>query len=180
MGNEAHVRIDEGIKRGHKNENANPRNPLGQYLPILPRADNAAIHAALTEYAEGATLDDIATKHGVSKQAIYSWLLGDLGGKEHSELVTQALTARIADADHRLDSSTTPLDLARAREQARFRRMDFERRRSHLYGQQQTSIQVNAGGPVQINVVSFYDAAPQQISSSDTNSLPNLGQDADK
>lgn len=156
-----HVRIDEGISRSYpQRENANERNAKGQYLPLLPSSPDA-ISKALADYAAGATLEQIAETHQVSKQALYSWLLGDIGGKEHADLVTRALTSRIAEADENLDNSANPLDLSRAREQARFRRMDFERRRAHLYGQQQASINVNASGPVSIQVVE-YVVAPAQ------------------
>lgn len=166
-----HVRIDEGVKRDYpQRANDNPRNEKGQFKPLIPK-DDATLAAALTAYSQGATLAQIAEQYEVSEQAIYSWLLGDMGGKEHADLVTQALTARIADADKSLDESTTPLELSRSREQARFRRMDFERRRAHLYGQQQQQINVNANGPVSVQVVSF--AAGQQLPAIDEKIVSN-------
>jgi hypothetical protein len=63
--------------------------------------------------------------------------LGELGGSDHTLLVTQSLTSRIANADDRLETADNALDLARAREMARNARLDLERRRSSLYGQKQ-------------------------------------------
>ena len=135
-----HVRIDEGIKRGPRKKTgpkpSSPRRNNGQFIPVLPN-DPEAISKALKDYADGATLEQIAEQHGVTKQAVYSWLLGELGGEQHSALVTRALTARIAKGDETLDLADNPLDLQRGREQARNARLDLERRRSSLYGQKQ-------------------------------------------
>jgi hypothetical protein len=132
-----HVRIDEGYKRGKKipqRRNNNPIDPeTKRFLPLIPRDDDS-IRKALTDHANGATLAQIADHHGVSAPAIYAAIYGDVGAAEHEELVTRSLTARIAQADQLLDTASDPLNLARAREQARLRRMDLERRRPRLYG----------------------------------------------
>lgn len=145
-----HVRIDEGIKRGPKKKPgpkpSSPRRNNGQFLPVLPN-DPQSIEKALQDYISGATLKQIADQHGVTRQAIYGWLLGELGGEQHSALVTRALTARIAKGDETLDTADNPLDLQRGREQARNARLDLERRRSSLYGQKQ---EVNHTGVVTI------------------------------
>jgi hypothetical protein len=133
-------RIDKGVKRGPRlkpgRKPRSPRRNNGDFLPILSN-DPEAIKKALEDYSKGATLEQLARKHKVTRQAIYGWLLGDLGGEQHSSLVTQSLTARIASADHLLDTGDNALDVQRGREQARFARMDYERRRPHLYGQKQ-------------------------------------------
>lgn len=135
-----HVRIDEGVKRGPRKKPgpkpSSPRRNNGQFINVLPN-EPEAIKAALEAYRSGATLQQIADYHQVTKQAVYGWLLGELGGEQHAMLVTQALTSRIASADDRLETADNPLDLARAREQCRNARLDLERRRSHLYGQKQ-------------------------------------------
>lgn len=56
---------------------------------------------------------------------------------QYRDLVTDALITRIAEADDDLDNALTPIDIARARERAKFSRMDFERRRPELYGPKQ-------------------------------------------
>ena len=148
---ESHIRtrIDKGVKRGPRlskngkligrpphTQELSPRRKNGQIAEKLSN-DHQAIEQAMREYAAGATLESLAKTHHVTRQAIYSWLLGDLGGEQHNSLVTQALTARIAKADNTLETSTLPLDVQRGREMARFSRMDYERRRPHLYGQKQ-------------------------------------------
>lgn len=133
-----HTRIDEGVKRGPRKKPgpkpSSPRRDNGQFLPVLPN-DPQSIAKALQDYISGATLLQIAQQHGVTRQAVYGWLLGELGGEQHSTLVTRALTARIANGDEMLDTADNPLDLQRGREQARNARLDLERRRSSLYGQ---------------------------------------------
>lgn len=135
-----HQRIDEGIKRGPRKKPgpkpSSPRRENGNFLPILPN-EPESIRQALEEYCDGATLKEIGQKYGVTRQAVYGWLLGELGGEQHSALVTRALTARIAKGDETLDSADNPLDLQRGREQARNARLDLERRRSALYGAKQ-------------------------------------------
>jgi transposase-like protein len=166
-----HTRIDEGIKRGPRKPR-NKRTSLGQFAPILPRTQDS-IKLAITEYKQGASLAQLAQKHGVTKQAIYGWLLADLGGPEHDRLVTEALTARIAKADESLDTADSPLDLARAREQCRWSRMDLERRRPSLYGQKQEVTHNLPNGPlinIQLSgqsVVHLQQDAAQQSASTD-------------
>ena len=135
-----HQRIDEGLKRGPRKKPgpkpSSPRRNNGQFLPTLPN-DPQSIKKALEDYVHGATLKELGQTYGVTRQAVYGWLLGELGGEQHSALVTRALTARIANGDETLDSADNPLDLQRGREQARNARLDLERRRSNLYGPKQ-------------------------------------------
>jgi len=133
-------RIDKGVKRGPRQkgrpfhtQELSPRRKNGQIAEKLSN-DPKLIEQAMREYSAGATLEELAKKHHVTRQAIYGWLLGDLGGEQHASLVTQALTSRIADADEQLETASLPLDVQRGRERARFSRMDYERRRPHLYG----------------------------------------------
>lgn len=134
-----HVRIDEGIKRPRKKPGRKPSSPRrnnGDFLPILSNKPED-IKAALQDYINGATLEQIGKRHGVSRQAVYGWLLGELGGQEHADLVTRALTARIARADEFLETGENALDVTRGERMARHYRTDLERRRSSLYGQKQ-------------------------------------------
>lgn len=99
----------------------------------LPAPDRA--RAAIEAYAAGISIQDIAAQHGVDRGTIYDWMLADLGGEQYQQLITRALVRRIADADHKLEAADEPHHIARAREMARFARMDLERRRPALYGQ---------------------------------------------
>ena len=146
MSNEAHVRIDEGIKRGKRRKPGAqpdaPRKPNGTFLPILPRLGperDRAIAAAINAYAEGLTLTEAAEQYGVSKQAMRMWLLSE-APEEYRQAQTEGLLTRIAEADDGIaeaKDTRDPIVLACAREQARFARMDLERRRPHLYGPKQ-------------------------------------------
>ena len=149
-----YIRIDRGVKRGKRSPTVRTRNDLGQYCPILPK-DPEIIRGALTDYAGGATLQQLGDRYGVDRAAIYAWTLGNLAPPEHEELVRRALTARIARSDHMLETAPEPVNVTRGREMARFARMDYERLRPAIYGQSQVAVQVNANGPIQVNVVSF-------------------------
>lgn len=94
-------------------------------------------------YLEGESLNELAAENGVSRRTVYCWLLAGLGDKRYHEVVTQALVNRIADADELLEGARDPVQIARAREMARFARMDFERRRPGLYGQKQLNVTVS-------------------------------------
>ena len=107
------------------------------------------IPVAVQRYIDGDDVRDIAKDNHVSRQTIYNWMFSELGDKKEVEkLITFALIRKIADADDKLETATTGLDLARARELARFARMDFERRRPKLYGSQQGQ----ANALVQVNI----------------------------
>lgn len=103
---------------------------------LPPERRDAVMRDILTRYAEGDTLDRLATDHGVSRATVYNWLLGGGADLSHADLVTMALTARVERADRALEVARDALDIQRAREQARYARMDLERRRPAIYGQQ--------------------------------------------
>lgn len=113
---------------GHRNHGALAAVDLQRCMDMLRR---------------GLSLRDVANSLGVSRQAIHAWMLRE-GGEQYHEVITMALTQRVADADVALDESRDAIDIARAREQARFARMDLERRRPNLYGQR-TQVTHEAG-----------------------------------
>ena len=144
------VRIDRGVKRGKRprtsstpgRKPSSPRRNNGDFIPVLSNKPED-IKAALQDYINGATLEEIGQRHGVTRQAVYGWLLGELGGQQHVDLVTRALTARIARADEFLETGTNALDVTRGERMARHYRTDLERRRSNLYGQKQEVTHIN-------------------------------------
>lgn len=83
----------------------------------------------------GEGLRAIALSLGVSNVGLRAWLLRTEGEQYH-EVVTCALAQRVAEADEMLEAAEDVVSIARAREIARYSRMDFERRRPALYGQQ--------------------------------------------
>ena len=88
----------------------------------------------IKRYSEGESVQDLARESRSSRETIYAWMLGGLGAEQYESLVTRCLTNRIADADQRLATGSDMSDIVRAREMAKFSRMDLERRRPHLYG----------------------------------------------
>lgn len=103
-------------------------------LPI-PKPEN--LPELVRRYAEGRTsLRKLARELGVDHKVLYRWLLAETG-EAHAEVVTSCLVARIADADEDLEGATDKTDVAKRTAQARFARMDYERRRPNLYGVKQ-------------------------------------------
>jgi transposase-like protein len=98
----------------------------------------------IQEYIAGRSVQDIAAQHGVDRGIIYDWMLADLGPEQYQQLITRALVARVRRADEQLETAEQPHHIARARETAKFARMDLERRRPQLYGQRQ-QIEINMG-----------------------------------
>ena len=128
-----------------------PKKPKN-HPAVAPAKAN--LPAIIAEYASGAkTLKQLAEKNGIARITLYQWMLSDLGKGQYDDLITQALIARISEADAELEGAADSLALARARELMRFTRMDFERRRPHLYGQKQ-ELSVQVAPILHISVVS--------------------------
>lgn len=140
MPNEAHVRIDDGLKRGPRTQYNRPNaidEHTGRILPLLsPEKRLEAVQNAAKRIENGERLVDIAKDIGVTKQALSLWLLDDIPEQYHLAQ-RRGLINKIIDADTALEVADNPLDLARAREQAKFTRWDAERRLSRLFGQKQ-------------------------------------------
>lgn len=90
------------------------------------------------------TIPQLKVKYGLrSRRTVYNWMLAAVGDKKYHELVTQMLVNRVAEGDEKLEDAKDVLEVQRAREIARFARMDFERRRPALYGQKQLNVNVH-------------------------------------
>lgn len=87
-------------------------------------------------YLNGETLESLAKEQGKTYRQLYYFLLTDKA-VGHDDLITECLTSRVADADLSMDTAHDSVSLARAREAAKFARMDLERRRPKLYGPKQ-------------------------------------------
>lgn len=112
----------------------------------LPVPQHPPIPSVVQQYLNGQSIQELAQQYQRCHRTIYHWLLKECG-PDYDDTVTDALIARIADADLQLEEAQSPLQIARAREVAKFARMDFERRRPKLYGpkqeiQQDTTIRV--------------------------------------
>lgn len=96
----------------------------------------------IQRYLNGESIRDLTKEYKRSYQILYNWMLTETGS-DYEHLISRALTNRIAEADQALDEAIAPIDIARARERARFSRMDFERRRPKLYGPKQEVVSDN-------------------------------------
>lgn len=121
-----HVRIDEGIKRGPRKQRIKPsqierevrqraRNNLGKFLPIHTKEQRQAVVADALQLLEaGLTTDDIGRKHGVTGEAVRTWLVA---AKEDAAdartLFFSRIQVQLADE---IQLAQDPLALARARE----------------------------------------------------------------
>jgi hypothetical protein len=88
-------------------------------------------------YRNGESLQELAKGSPVVHRQLYNWMLNGLGDVQYEQIVTECLINRIADADQKLEEGCDSIHIARAREMSRYARMDFERRRPHLYGPKQ-------------------------------------------
>ena len=132
-----HIRIDDGIPRGARRPPAIPNQrdeTTGQMLPIVsPDERSRLICSALHQIEHGATLKSIAATIGITIEGLRLWLL-DEGPEQYAAVQRKGLIARIVHADQELSTAADPLELARARETARFARWDAERRLPKLFG----------------------------------------------
>ena len=125
---------------------------MGQELSLqvnpeqAPEAAREHLPEIIRRYAEGESMQVLAAEQGKHRQTLYRWMLAGTGDKQYHDLVTYCLVQRVQEADEELRKASDPCDIARARETARFARMDLERRRPKLYGakpeQESMSIQV--------------------------------------
>ena len=90
----------------------------------------------ITRYLAGASMLELAKDSPVSVRTLYRYILKELGPK-YREAQQECLTNRIADADMMILESTDNWQVSRAREVARFARMDYERRFPGEYGLKQ-------------------------------------------
>jgi hypothetical protein len=113
----------------------------------------------ISRYLAGESMQVLAAECKKGRRILYSWILAECGGERYRELVTEALVARIADADEALEEARGMGDAVRVaacREACRFYRMDFERRRPALYGAKQ-----EGGGGTTLIVMANLRPAPQ-------------------
>lgn len=113
---------------------------------VLSPEEREKVPEIVERYLSGEPVPSLAAECGVDRRKLYDWMFTELGGEKYQELVTRCLVARIADADTRLERSTDLLEFQKARESAKFYRMDFERRRPALYGVKQ-EVSHSGGGP---------------------------------
>ena len=142
----AHVRIDEGVKRGPRNQidrrpkAANAQDRKGQIVStISPELKATIIRECHELMATGKTPAEIAISHNVSPRTVQYWLLGDETAEAaRGQLIASELARTLDDMREPPEGTPdSPLRLARAREEFRAWSWIAERRESRLYGQKQ-------------------------------------------
>ena len=120
---QANRRIDAGIKRGprvkpsdmEREVRERARQTNGTFLPVhTPEQRRAVLDDALQCLQQGLTTDDIAKKHGVSGQAVRTWLVA--AGEEYSMARTIFYARMQVGYLEQIESANDPLALARGRE----------------------------------------------------------------
>ena len=133
---EAHVRIDEGIKRGPKAKRKPlpvRRNEAGTAEAIPPDLDPKFV---LDLYLQHPTTSGIAQQLGVRRSSLTLWLRKRCPEDWKNVQIAKALM-RKEDADYGLETAGDALTLARAREMLRSGQWDLERLDSHTWGPKQ-------------------------------------------
>ena len=140
MANEAHVRIDEGIKRigkrGMRQEAR--RSPASKGLIPWRQHDPEKRKAIILEAPErilrGETTTEIAKSYQIPSSTLRSWLVGNPEAEEaRGAMLAQELMVKIQE----IEGATDALTLAQAREGFKAWSWIAERRESRLYGQKQ-------------------------------------------
>jgi hypothetical protein len=114
-----------------------PSEATSTLKPLSTQQQGEAVREpkkALERIKRGEGLRSLGKSLGLSQEGVRKWLFREVG-PEYVEMQTDGLVERIVHADRLLEAARDPVDITRAREMARFARMDLERRRPHLYGQ---------------------------------------------
>ena len=102
---------------------------MSEESSLIPSEESKPLVPELIQrYLNGESTDTLRTEANVSRRTIYNWMHSEVTDKHYPELVKTAIVNRIADADEKLEKASDHLQLARAREEARFARWDAERR----------------------------------------------------
>ena len=120
---EAHIRIDEGIRRP-KYKHKPPKSPkadLGTW--IIPK--DLDPHEVIERYMTEATTSQIAGQYGLSRKALTRWLRELVPDKWKQAQILRAL-CRKEDADEGMINACDALSLARARESLRSAQFDLQ------------------------------------------------------
>src|SRR6185503_440784 len=82
----------------------------------------------IQRYLNGESTEVLGRECKTSRRTLYNWMHSELTDKHYPDLVKTAIVNRIADADEKLANAQDSLQVARAREEAKFARWDAERR----------------------------------------------------
>jgi len=129
---------------------------------------STTLDSAIQRYLTGESMQVLAKELSCSRRVLYKWMLSEVGQEQWADLKRDAMLNRIADADEMLENAHDPVLIARAREQARFARMDFERRFPKLYGPKH-EVEKHSNITIVLNpqcdVTPYIDVQPAEITS---------------
>ena len=143
---EAHIRIDEGIKRGPrlKLPARSPRKAVASPGKLEQgKLANLNVQPILERYIAGASSTEIAKDLGVTRQGLAWWMRKHAEEDWKEAQVIQAVE-RKEKAESELETATDALSLARGREQLRSAQWDLERVCSRIFGvKQEVTVEIN-------------------------------------
>ena len=143
---EAHIRIDEGIKRGPrlKPPAKAPRKAVERPGKLEQgKLANLNVQPILERYIAGASSTEIAKDLGVTRQGLAWWMRKHAEEDWKEAQVIQAVE-RKEKAESELETATDALSLARGREQLRSAQWDLERVCSRIFGvKQEVTVDIN-------------------------------------
>jgi hypothetical protein len=141
MSNPAHVRIDEGVKRGPRKLGRGYRGSIkkrdpetGQVMRVMPT--DLVPATVIERYLSDERTADIAASYGVARSRLNQWLIENAEDVWRKAQVARAVTS-LETAKDQLGAAEDPLTLARAREQLRGAQWELERLYSRLFGVKQ-------------------------------------------
>ena len=139
---EAHVRIDEGIKRGPKKQRIALKRPTEPITlsPIIPATLDP--REVLERYLSEPRTSQIAESYGVTRSNLVRWLREVVPDEWKQVQIVRALIFK-EDGNEGLDNADNALMLARAREMVKSAQWELERLDSKNYGAKQEVTVVN-------------------------------------
>lgn len=132
MGNEAHIRADDGLKRGAQHPIRKlKRAKEGQEWTIPPGLDPDMV--LLQYFTEGKT-SGIAARHGVRRSVLTRWLQAERPSQWKEAQIIRALCTK-EDGQEAIYDATSGLALARARALVDSSQWDLERLGAETWAQ---------------------------------------------
>jgi len=140
MASEAHVRIDDGIKRGPRKRHKLPEHhpDLGSW--VIPKDLNPDL--VLEQYLAAATTTQIAAQHNLSRKALVKWLR-EQRPKQWRQVQLVRAHIKLEDGEDGIEIASDALSLARAREQAKAAQFRLTALDEDYQPKQQLTVDVN-------------------------------------
>ena len=140
---EAHIRIDEGLKRGPRMRQGKPTRPshpadIGTWQ--IPK--DLDPDKLIQQYLSEATTSQIAKQYGVSRKALTKWIREQRPKEWKQAQIVKALVLK-EDSEEGILSATDALSLARNREALKAAHFDLTSLDPDYQPKQQVEVQIN-------------------------------------